>query len=223
MIKQSKIFEVYEEQKGKRTILLTKNLTPGKTVYDEKLINENGVEYRDWNPRKSKLAATIVMGCPNIFIRKGNVVLYLGAGSGTTASHVSDIVGKEGFVFALDFAPRVVRDLYFVCMERKNIAPILADANHPENYKDDVVKVDIVYQDIAQKNQAEIFLKNIDMFLKDDGYGILAVKAKSIDITKRPGDIYREIKEKLEKKMKIVDFRKLDPFERDHAMFIVKR
>ena len=222
-IKQSRIFEVFEERRGKRSVLLTKNLTPGKTVYDEMLVREKGIEYREWNPQKSKLAAAILKGTQNTGIRQGSVVLYLGAASGTTASHVSDMVGEKGFVFALDFAPRVVRDLVFVCEERKNMTPLMFDANQPQEYKDKITQVDIVYQDVAQKNQAEIFLKNIDMFLKKGGYALLAVKARSIDVTRNPKQVFNEVREKLEKHINIIDYRLLDPFEKDHCMFICKK
>ncbi len=220
MIKQSKIFEVYEDHKRK---LYTVNLTPGKKVYDERLFRDKGIEYRDWNPRKSKLAAAILKGCQNIFIRKGHVVLYLGCSSGTTCSHVSDIVGKEGFIFALDFAPRVMREMVFVAEQRTNIAPVLADANRPEKYADKVCQADVIYQDVAQKNQLDIFLKNIDMFLKPGGYALLAVKARSIDVARKPKAIFNEIREKLKKEIEIVDYRTLEPYELDHAMFICKK
>jgi len=105
-MRQSRIFEVYEELRGKRRYIYTKAAYPGN-VYGERI--KDG--YREWDPQRSKIAAAIMKGCLNIFIRKGHIVLYLGAASGTTASHVSDIVGRDGFIFALDFAPRVVRDL----------------------------------------------------------------------------------------------------------------
>ncbi|MBU0629018.1 MAG: fibrillarin-like rRNA/tRNA 2'-O-methyltransferase [Nanoarchaeota archaeon] len=219
-MKKSKIFEVYEDSKGR---LYTINLTPGKTVYGERLVKADGVEYREWNASKSKLAATILKGSPNVFIRKNDVILYLGCSSGTTVSHVSDIVGSNGFVFALDFAPRMVRDIVFVCEERKNIAPILADANKPDSFVDRVCQVDVIYQDIAQRSQVEIFLKNVNMFLKKEGYGLLAIKARSIDVTKRPRQIFAEIRQKLEKEMSIVDSRTLEPFQMDHCMFICKK
>ena len=218
-MKQSKIFEVYEDYRKR---LYTINLTPGKTVYDERLVKEKGKEFREWNARKSKLAAAILKGSPNIGIRKNDIVLYLGAASGTTASHVSDIVGKDGFVFALDFAPRVVRELVFVSEDRKNIAPLLANANEPISYADKVCKVDVVYQDIAQKNQLDIFLKNVKLFLKKEGYALLAVKARSINVAGKPKAIFSEIKQKLEKEMKIIDYRTLEPHELDHCMFICK-
>lgn len=222
-VQSSKIFEVYETRLGKRKLLLTKNLVPGKTVYDEKLFKDDGVEYREWNPQKSKLAATILKGTPNMGIRASDVILYLGSSTGTTVSHVSDIVGKDGFIFALDLAPRVMRELVFVCEQRKNIAPILADANKPGEYVDKVCQADVLYQDIAQKNQVDIFLKNIDLFLKKGGYALLAVKARSIDVTKNPKQIFRQVKEQLEKQITIIDYRELEPFQKDHCMFICKK
>jgi len=224
MITQSKIFEVYEAIRGKnRRILLTKNLVPGKTVYDEGLFREKGTEYREWNAKKSKLAAMILRGALNIGIRKNDVILYLGSSTGTTVSHVSDIVGKDGFIFAVDPAPRVMRELVFVAEDRKNIAPILADANKPAEYVGNVALVDAVYQDIAQRNQLQIFLKNVKMFLKDEGCGLLAVKARSIDVTRKPKGIFNEIRQDLEKEMTIIDYRILEPFQLGHCMFICKK
>jgi fibrillarin-like pre-rRNA processing protein len=222
-INKSNIFEVFEDDSRKRN-LYTISLNPGKKVYDEKLIEFEGVEYRQWNHNKSKLAAAIIKGSPNVGIRKGDVVLYLGASTGTTPSHVSDMVGEDGFVFALDFAPRVVRELVFLCEDRINMTPLLEDANRPSNYSDKIDKdVDIVYQDIAQRNQSEIFLKNCSMFLKKSGYGLIAVKARSVDVTKRPAEIFKKVRDDISKEMVIIDERKLDPFERDHVFFVCKK
>ncbi|MBW2975882.1 fibrillarin-like rRNA/tRNA 2'-O-methyltransferase [Candidatus Woesearchaeota archaeon] len=220
MITKSKIFEVYEDKGRKK--LYTLNLTPGRRVYGEQLIKQNNIEYREWDAHSSKLAAAILNGCGNIFLRKDDVVLYLGSASGTTASHVSDIVGKDGFVFAVDVAPRVTKDLIFNCDGRKNIAPILADANHIKELVERISAVDVIYQDIAQKNQVDIFLKNIDTFLKKDGYAIIAVKARSIDVTTYPKQIFKEVREKLEKELTIIDYRPLEPYQKDHCMFICK-
>ena len=86
-----------------------------------------------------------------------------------------------------------------------------------------VSATDVIYQDVAQKNQVEIFLKNVNIFLKNGGYGMLALKARSIDVTKNPKQIFREVKEKLEKFLTIIDYRELDPFQKDHCMFICKK
>jgi len=213
---------VYETDKGRKR-LFTLNIAPGKRVYDEALIKEKGVEYREWNPRKSKLAAAIMKGASQIGVKPASIVLYLGCASGTTASHVSDIVGKKGFVFALDFAPRVMREMVFVCEQRSNIMPIMADANNTESFEKYITIVDTVFQDIAQKQQAEIFLKNCRKFLKKGGFGLLSVKARSIDVAKKPKLVFQEVREKLEKELVIVDYRTLEPFELDHCMFICKK
>ena len=223
-IQKSKIFEVYEEERNRRKSIYTINLKPGKKVYDERLVNEDNIEYREWNFNKSKLAAAIIKGCPNTGIRKGDTILYLGASTGTTPSHVSDMVGKEGFVFALDFPPRVVRELVFLCEERENMTPMLEDANRPDNYKDKLPKeVDVVYQDIAQRNQSEIFLKNCKLYLKKGGYALIAVKARSVDVSKRPSEIFKQVRREVEQELVIIDERKLDPFEKDHIFFVCKK
>ena len=223
MIKKSRIFEVFESEQGRRKQLYTINLVPNQNVYGEKLVMENNAEYREWDAFKSKLASCILKGSLNIGIRKDDAVLYLGSASGTTVSHVSDIVGNEGFVFAVDIAPRVMRDLVFLCYKRKNIAPVLADANKIDILKERISAVDVLYQDVAQKNQVEIFLKNAGLFLRNGAYALLAVKARSMDVTKQPKQIFREVKEKLEKALTIIDYRELEPFQKDHCMFICKK
>lgn len=201
----------------------TKSLAPGIAVYGELLKKDKGVEYRQWDIKRSKLAAALAKGLSQVGVKPDFKVLYLGASTGTTVSHVSDIVGEKGFVFAVDPAPRVLRELVFVAEQRKNISPILADANQPLTYVHLVPQVDFLYQDVAQRNQLEIFMKNFEIYLKKGGFGALAVKARSIDVTKKPAVIFEAIKKELEKHVTIVDSRRLDPLERDHAFFVVKK
>ncbi len=220
----SKFPNVYSRKDSRGRIkLFTPNLTPGLKFFDEDIERGNGLEFRNWDARRSKLAAAILKEISQIGIKEGDKVLYLGASHGYTPSFVSDIVGENGFIYGLDFAPRVVRDLVFLCEKRKNITPILGDANQPETYRHRLPQVDIVYMDVAQRNQADIFLKNCEMYLKQEGFGLLAVKTRSIDITKRPKEIYAMVRQELEKKITIVDYRILDPFENDHAMFVCKK
>lgn len=221
-MQEIKSFRVYQDKE--KDFLYTKNLAPGKKLFDEELIKERGAEYRSWNIFRSKLAAAIKKGISWTGIKEKDIVLYLGASHGYTPSYVSDIVGKQGFVFCLDSAPRVVRDLIFICEQRSNMAPILADANHPEAYKDLITKqVDVVYQDIAQRNQTDIFLKNCDAYLKKGGYALLALKARSIDFSKKPKDIFTQVEKQLEKSMEVLDSKELDPYEKDHAMFVCRK
>jgi fibrillarin-like pre-rRNA processing protein len=224
MLEEIKKFNVFEDRRNRRFIY-TKSLTPGKRFFAEELIREQGFEFRSWDVYRSKLGAAIKKGISQIGIKEKDLVLYLGAAHGFTPSYVSDLVGDEGFVFCIDNAPRVVRDLVFVCEARINMAPILADANHPEEYKSLISpQVDVVFQDIAQRNQVEIFLKNCDAYLKKGGFGLLALKSRSVDVAKKPREIFREVRMHLEKSsMVVVDYRELEPFERDHAMFVCKK
>ncbi len=208
----------------KKKVLVTKNLTPGFSVYGEKLYRIKNTEYRQWIPGRSKLAAAIYKGIKKVPIGEGDKVLYLGAASGTTISHVSDIIWKDGVAFGVDIAPRVVRDLIFVAQKKRNIVPILADASRTEIYKGIVPMVDFVYQDIAAPNQVEIFIKNVMEFLKDGKYGMIAIKARSIDVSRPPSEIFKESEEKLkEVGLKVVDKKRLEPYHKDHIMILIKK
>ncbi len=216
-IQPHKIFELFSD--GRR--LYTQNLVPGKYPFDEKHYREGGVDFREWDPTRSKVAAGIAKGATNIGLRKGDIVLYLGVSHGYTASFISDMIGPEGIIFGVDPAPRVVRDLIFLSHDRKNIVPLLCDANHPEEYQARICEPDIIIQDVAQRNQAEIFLKNCAL-LKKGGYGLLAVKARSIDAKKPSKKIFEEVRKVLEEKVTVIDFRNLEPYEKDHCIIIIK-
>jgi fibrillarin-like pre-rRNA processing protein len=211
---------------GKTSRILTRNLTPGKTFFEnERLFYDDGVEYRELDPRHSKLGAAIARGCQQYGIKEGGAVLYLGASHGYTPSFVSDMVGEQGVVYCVDIAPRVVRDLVFVCDVRTNMIPVLADASRPGLFAWRITMVDAVFQDVAQRDQVSIFMRNCTAFLRPGGFGMLAVKARSIDVLKNPADIFKDIKKQLDNTpgFVIVDYRELGPFERDHAFFVVKR
>lgn len=218
--------------------LYTKNLVKGIKVYDEELINLNNTEFRSWNPYKSKLAAAIIKGVKKFVITPGSKVLYLGAATGTTVSHVSDIVGYSdkgytdktddkttGFVWALDIAPITTLKLLVVCKQRYNIAPLLFNALNAKTYKEFTSgKVDVLYQDIAHKQQLNIFLNNANLFLKPKSHGLLVVKARSIDVAKKPQEMFNKVLKELSKHGVIEQALQLEPFEKDH-LFIdwVKR
>jgi len=170
---------IYENWFGKKKFLFTKSLD-GKIFFGEKLIEG----YRELDPTRSKLGAAVIKKISSIGLKENNLVLYLGASHGYTASFVSDIVGKRGIVYCVDFSPRVVMQLVFVCEERENMIPILADARKPLSYQNRVTKVDFVYCDVAQREQVDLFLKNVKMFLKPKSYCMLALKARSIDAVK---------------------------------------
>ncbi|OLS28322.1 MAG: Fibrillarin-like rRNA/tRNA 2'-O-methyltransferase [Candidatus Heimdallarchaeota archaeon LC_2] len=170
----------------------TKNLIPGISVYGERLFTEDNVEYREWMHIKSKLASSMRRGIRVPELKSGTNVLYLGASSGTTVSHVSDIVGESGLVFAVEFAPRMARDLMRLAEKRENIIPIVADARNPSNYSHIVHGVDFLFCDVAQPNQSELFVKNAEAFLKSDGVGLIGIKTRSISQREHPKEIFRK-------------------------------
>lgn len=198
----------------------TLNLVRGNNVYGEKLVRYDGEEYRIWDPFRSKLAAALKKGMKRMPIANGTKVLYLGASTGTTVSHVSDIVGPSGIVFAIEPATRVARELIEnVASKRKNVLPIIEDARRPQSYFSVFGKVDVVYCDIAQPDQTEIAITNCSAYLKPGGVMLLVVKTRSIDVTMEPKAVVTQEAARLKKNGFSVDqIINLEPFDKDHAM-----
>jgi fibrillarin-like pre-rRNA processing protein len=185
-------------------------------VYGENFVERQSESYRRWHPDRSKAGAAVKKDM-ELGLDRSDDVLYLGAASGTTVSHFSDIL-RDGFVFAVEYSDTVIRDLVHVAEDRKNIAPILADARNPGEYDDLVSEVDYVFQDISQKDQPEIFIRNAEKFLASDGLAVLAVKAQSISSSRDPEEIFEEVKESLKTQFRLVDEVDLEPFEKDHLV-----
>jgi fibrillarin-like pre-rRNA processing protein len=203
--------------------LATENLVAGNQVYNEKIITKKGIEYRLWDPFRSKLAAAIMKGLEEFPFKNKSTVLYLGVSTGTTVSHISDIVGPSGIIFGVEHASRVARDfLDRVAAYRKNIIPILQDARKPKDYFSVFGKVDIVYVDIAQPDQTKIAIENCRMYLKKGGYLFLVIKTRSIDVTKSPKRIVEEEVEKLKSNFEVLRVIDLHPYDKDHAIVVAK-
>ena len=202
--------------------LLTRNLVPGVAVYGESLPREGGVEYRRWDANRSKLAAYLKCGGPIWPFRAETSVLYLGAGSGTTASHLSDVCAG-GFITAVERSARSFRDLLTLAERRTNLMPILGDAAKPESYASRVGTVEVLYQDVAQRDQGSIFLQNIPL-LRSGGTGYLMIKARSQDVAAEPRKLYDAARRELHAGgLQVLDLRPLDPFEADHAALVVRK
>jgi len=212
--------------KAKEDALVTKNMAAGESVYGEKRIsvqNEDSTktEYRVWNPFRSKLAAAILGGVDNIWIKPGTHVLYLGAASGTTVSHVSDIVGPTGIVYAVEMSHRSGRDLVNMAKKRTNVIPIIEDARYPVRYRMLVGMVDVIFADVAQPDQARIVALNAHYFLKNSGHFVLSIKANCIDSTVPAEAVFAQEVKKLQKEQfKPFEQVTLEPFERDHACVV---
>jgi len=205
--------------------LCTLNLDPGTAVYGEKRIaveeGEKKVEYRVWNPFRSKLASAIVGGVEQIHIKPGSKLLYLGAASGTTVSHCSDIVGPTGTVYAVEFSHRSGRDLINVAKRRTNIVPIIEDARYPLKYRMLVPMVDVIFADVAQPDQGRIVGINATSFLKNGGHFVISIKANCIDSTAAAEAVFAsEIAKLKTMNFKPAEYVTLEPFERDHAVVV---
>jgi len=203
--------------------LFTQNLKgcKGIKVYNEKLITYKNKEFRSWTPYRSKLSAAILNGLKDINITSDSQILYLGAATGTTVSHISDIA-KDGTVYAVESSPVAIKKLLQLSRKRQNIMPILSNANHPDKYSAIVPIVDIVYQDISQRNQSEIFIGNILRYLKKDGQGIIMVKARSIDVSLKPKQAYKLVTEDLEDNgLNIINLIDISRYEKDHAAIVI--
>jgi rRNA 2'-O-methyltransferase fibrillarin len=223
---------VFVVRGGKEDGLATRNLTPGESVYGEKRIsvdesqqNEDGtttttkVEYRMWNPFRSKLCAAIAGGADDIYMKPGSRVLYLGGASGTSVSHVADLVGPTGVVYAVEFSSRSGRDLVGMASKRPNVVPIVEDARQPARYRLAVPMVDVIFADVAQPDQARIVAMNANWFLRTGGGVLISIKANCIDSTAPPAEVFaNEVNKMRAEHIKPKFQLTLEPFERDHCL-----
>lgn len=214
--------------KSKVDSLCTLNMVPGVAVYGEKRIEcgatasgDEKKEYRLWNPYRSKLASAVYNGVESIHMPPGSKVLYLGGASGTTVSHVSDVVGPQGMVYAVEFSHRSGRDLVEMSKRRPNIVPIIEDARHPVKYRSLVPMVDVIFMDVAQPDQARILALNAQYFLKNGGFYVISIKANCIDSTMAAPVVFAAEVDKMKKeRLRPLEQVTLEPFERDHAVVV---
>ncbi len=200
----------------------------GYNVYGERVFKKGSKELRVWNPKKSKIAAAMMKNMPLEFINaleNYDVMLYLGIANGTTASHFSDIAKEGALIYGVELSPRSIIDLTrLIETGRDNILPILANASYWNEYAGLVEQADILYVDIAQPNQTDIALVNADIFLKERGLLYLAIKTRSISITRKPQEVISQEINKIRKRGYKIKFQtRLDPWEKDHGFVIAQR
>ncbi len=219
-----KFFNVFISGPKGKLKLYTRNLDKGNKIYGEKLVLYKGIEYREWDPYRSKLAALLLENPISNFLSEDINCLYLGASSGTTVSHLSDIA-KSGAIYSVEFAERSIRQLIQNTLRRKNIIPILDDARYPQNYAKSIFSsIDLIYQDVSQPNQAEIALTNCNYYLKENGLLILAIKSQSIDSIQKSEVVYAREKKVLEKAgYNILESINIHKYAANHIVLIVKR
>ncbi|MDS0292619.1 fibrillarin-like rRNA/tRNA 2'-O-methyltransferase [Halogeometricum luteum] len=189
--------------------------TRGETVYGEPRDEEG---WRAWDAGRSKLGAMLELGMDTGLVG-GESVLYLGAASGTTVSHVADFAGPT---YAVEFAARPVRDLLGVAEDRENLFPLLKDARKPETYAHVVESdLDCIVQDVATRGQADVAVRN-RRFLGDDGRLLAAVKARSEDVVADPEDVFEAFLEDLRESYEVLETERLDRFHEDHLGVVAR-
>lgn len=216
-------YAIFEDSSRQR-YLATQNLDIGKSVYGEKIVKLTDVEYRLWEPFRSKLAAALLKNLEINPIVESASVLYLGASTGTTVSHVSDIVGSKGIVFAVEPSSRVAREfLENVAVRRNNVVPIIMDARNYLQYYSYFGTVDTVYSDIAQPDQTDIAINNCKSYLKSGGHLLIIIKTRSIDVLMDPKLVTKNEARKLEKNnFEILQTINLEPYDKDHSLINAK-
>jgi fibrillarin-like pre-rRNA processing protein len=196
---------------------------PGDRVYGEKLRVVGGVEYRQWDPFRSKLAALLAHGAPSADVWRGaRSILYLGGAHGTTVSHLSDL-RPSARIYVIEKSPTAFAPLLALARRRSNLYPLLADAQLPERYAADVGSVDLIYQDVAQRNQAAIFVENAQVMLAPRGRGVLMLKVRSVTQSLPAGAIVRAARSTLTTGgLAVTGETSLAPFSRDHVALAVQ-
>ncbi|MFQ3477213.1 fibrillarin-like rRNA/tRNA 2'-O-methyltransferase [Halonotius sp. F2-221B] len=193
----------------------TRLATRGQPVYGE----PTDGEWRCWDAGRSKLGAMLESEM-EIDLTGGEGVLYLGAASGTTVSHVADIAGPT---YAVEFAPRPMGDLLAVAEARGNLFPLLKDARKPDTYSHVVESdLDLLVQDVATRGQARVAVNNA-RFLGEDGQLLLAIKARSEDVTADPETVFDSVCEALQAAYKIIDRQRLEPSHDDHLGVVARK
>jgi fibrillarin-like pre-rRNA processing protein len=187
--------------------------TRGPPVYGE----PTDGEWRRWDPTRSKLGAMLRRGM-DTHLAGGERVLYLGAAAGTTVSHVADFAGPT---YAVEFAPRPMRELLAVAESRDRLFPLLKDARNPETYAHVVEPVDVLVQDVATRGQAAV-ARNNRQFLADDGHLLLAIKARSEDVTADPESVFDAVLRRLEADYEVLETASLAPFHDDHLGVVAR-
>ena len=189
-------------------------VTRGEPVYGE----PTDGPWRLWDAGRSKLGATLELGL-DTGLAGGESVLYLGAASGTTVSHVADFCGPT---YAVEFAPRPTRDLVDVATGRPNLFPLLKDARKPATYAHVVESdLDAIVQDVATRGQARVAASN-RQFLRDGGRLVAAIKARSEDVTREPDAVFEDVLDELREAYEVLETARLDRYHDDHLAVVAR-
>jgi len=205
--------------RGERLELWTETVGSPPPVYGERWAAFGARTYRAFEPVRSKLAAAIVRDWRGPLPAPAERWLYLGAATGTTASHVADLLGPDGRLYAVERSPRPFARLLNVAERWPNLLPVLGDARDPIGYADRVPLVDGIYADVAQPDQVALVVENARLFLRDRaGMVVVALKTSSMGRTLGAPAHLRASEAALSAELELAPSVRLDPFYRSHYL-----
>ncbi|KAH8337495.1 hypothetical protein KR059_012238 [Drosophila kikkawai] len=206
--------------------LLTRNTSSSSDDYGEQRIMADfrgkRCEFRSWSPFQSKLAAGIMSGVNDLHLHSGAKVLYLGAGFGHSVTHVSDIVGETGMVYAVEQGIWSGRQLMALASHRPNIVPIIEDATMPYKYCRQVpAGIDVIFCELPQADQVRSLMLNARHFLAPGGHFVAFLHGPSIDSKVCLMEAIEAESERLMlQQLEPLEMVILDPFKPGYAMVI---
>ena len=213
--------------------LWSRNSTRGKSVGGERRKRDGKIEWRRWDPFRSKVAAALLLTsqkASELLPSPGDTCLYLGASSGTTVSHIHDMVcgsnnHHNGQIIAVEISPRMMRDLSSLAEDRSGLIPILNDAREARSYAPVMrEKAHWIHQDLSIADQAENFISIATSTLKNGGIGLLSLKAASE--RQFEGDDQRRFSraEKLieESELELIEMIDISQYQEQHMVFFVR-
>ena len=179
-------------------------------------IRTNG-KWDTWNPYHSKLSAYLLAGGKNWPFKKNSKVLYLGSAEGNTISYLSKIC-KTDTITAVDISAVAMAELLVLAKNKKNIIPCLNDAHFPERYRIQANNPEIIYQDIAQNDQVDIFIRNFNYFKPKCAFLML----KTQSIAGRNKEIFKETETKLTQLFEKVETVNINKWAKGHSAYYME-
>ena len=209
---------LFRAEEDRRAVFFTEAVEPSAVpVYGERVTYRDRRALRRFDPFRSKLAAALARGYEGPLPRPGEAWLYLGAASGSTASHVADLTGPTGAVYAVERSLRPFAKLVHLADRLPTLLPILGDARAPDEYAGDLPGIAGIYADIAQPDQPAILRENARRFLRAGGVALLALKTASMGRAGTPRRYAESASEELESGgLEVEESLGLEPFHKGH-------
>jgi len=170
-----------------------------------------------WNPYHSKLSAYLMAGGKNWPFKKNSKILYLGSAEGNTIRYLSEICLINN-ITAVEISAVAMAELLVLAKKKENIIPCLNDAHFPEKYRIQANNPEIIYQDIAQNDQVDIFIRNCNYFKPKCAFLML----KTQSISGKNKTIFENTEKELNKIFKNVEIININKWAKGHSAYYME-